>query len=319
MEIDATIITNPSMVDKTTVYVDPLFQVRSMENTFTVDIKLNPAEAVSGAQFDLSFNSSLLTVNSITGGDLFSGYDTFFNPGEIDNITGKITGTSNVITTHGGSISSKGTLACIHFSTKSDDGVSPLNLLNVIVGNPDGSPVPLSVHNGSVIITPDDTEPPVSRVNLITPYKYHLKEIPLDITVATIDYASGVKAVFLYYRYSGDNTAWTDWMMYGENQIAAPYTWQFTAPNGTGDYEFYSQAVDNANNLEPMPVGADVTCWICPDWDFNMDQNINVLDIITIGQYFGETGEPCWIPMDVNCDGVINILDIVLVVQYWTG
>jgi hypothetical protein len=30
-----------------------------------------------------------------------------------------------------------------------------------------------------------------------------------------------------------------------------------------------------------------------------------------IGNHFGETGTPGWIPEDVNKDGVINILDIV--------
>lgn len=50
-----------------------------------------------------------------------------------------------------------------------------------------------------------------------------------------------------------------------------------------------------------------------------MDQKINILDIINIGQHWGEIGEPCWIPEDVNCDGIINILGIILVAQHWTG
>ena len=54
-------------------------------------------------------------------------------------------------------------------------------------------------------------------------------------------------------------------------------------------------------------------------WDLNEDDHINILDLILIGQHWGETGTPCWIPMDVNCDGVINILDMILVGQHWTG
>ena len=316
---DGTITVNIPLVNSTTVYVNPSSLVSSIESSFTVNINIDPAEAVSGAQFDLSFDSSLLTVDSIAEGDLFSGYDTFFNPGTLDNTNGNITGVFNVIITQGGSVSSQGTLAIIHFTAQGDDGVSPLNLFNVVVGDPDADPVPVVIHNGSVEIISDDTEPPLSSVNLITPYKSHLRDMPLDITVIATDDESGVKEVSLYYRYSTDNITWRGWMMYGKTQIASPYTWQFTAPNGTGYYEFYSQAVDNADNLEPMPVGADATCRIYPDWDVNMDQNTNILDIITIGQHIGETGEPCWIPMDVNCDGVINVLDIILVAQHWTG
>gem|GEM_PF-1754509 len=320
VETDGTIIVNTSIVGQTTtVYVDPSTQESSVENGFTIDVNIDPAEAVSGAQFDLSFDSSLLTLDSITEGDLYSGYDTFFNPGTIDNINGKITGVFNVITTQGGSVSSQGTLATIHFTAKGDEGVSSLDLVNVVVGDPGANPVPVVIHNGSVEIISDDAEPPVSSVNPIMPYKSHLKDMPLDITVTATDDESGVKEVSLYYRYSTDNSTWTGWMLYGDDQIASPYTWQFTGPNGTGYYEFYSQAVDNAGNLEPVPVGADAICRIYPDWDVNMDQNINILDIIVIAQHIGETGEPCWIPQDVNCDGMVNVLDIILVAQHWTG
>jgi len=56
-----------------------------------------------------------------------------------------------------------------------------------------------------------------------------------------------------------------------------------------------------------------------PDWDVNCDGQVNVLDMVVIGQHWGETGNPGWIRADVNKDGVINVLDMVLVGQRWPG
>ena len=44
--------------------------------------------------------------------------------------------------------------------------------------------------------------------------------------------------------------------------------------------------------------------------DVNGDGFVNVLDMILVGQHFGETGAPGWIPEDVNCDGVIDVRDM---------
>ena len=53
--------------------------------------------------------------------------------------------------------------------------------------------------------------------------------------------------------------------------------------------------------------------------DVNGDGHVNVLDLVLIGQHWGETGTPGWIPEDVKVDGVINVLDMVLIGQHWTG
>jgi len=54
-----------------------------------------------------------------------------------------------------------------------------------------------------------------------------------------------------------------------------------------------------------------------PAWDVNGDHVCNITDIAMIGNHFGETGKPGWIPEDVNKDGVINVLDIVYVGNYF--
>ena len=54
-------------------------------------------------------------------------------------------------------------------------------------------------------------------------------------------------------------------------------------------------------------------------WDVNTDGDVNVLDMIRVGQHFGESGTSGWIPEDVNSDGDVNVLDMILVGQHWTG
>ena len=54
-----------------------------------------------------------------------------------------------------------------------------------------------------------------------------------------------------------------------------------------------------------------------PPWDVNEDGCVNVLDLILVGQHFGETGPACWIREDVNCDGAINVLDVILIGQHF--
>jgi len=53
--------------------------------------------------------------------------------------------------------------------------------------------------------------------------------------------------------------------------------------------------------------------------DMNGDKKIDILDMIVLGQRWGQKGPPHWIAADVNSDGTVNILDIILVAQHWTG
>jgi outer membrane protein assembly factor BamB len=52
-------------------------------------------------------------------------------------------------------------------------------------------------------------------------------------------------------------------------------------------------------------------------WDVNQDGWVNVLDIIRVGQHFGESGAAGWIREDVNKDGVVNVLDLIMIGQHF--
>ena len=55
------------------------------------------------------------------------------------------------------------------------------------------------------------------------------------------------------------------------------------------------------------------------DWDVNGDDAANVLDMVLVGQHWGETGLTGWIREDANEDGTVNVLDMIVIGQHWTG
>ncbi len=54
-----------------------------------------------------------------------------------------------------------------------------------------------------------------------------------------------------------------------------------------------------------------------PAWDVNGDGTTNYLDMILIGNHYGETGVNGWIPEDVNDDGTVNYLDMILIGNHY--
>ncbi len=121
---------------------------------FILCVTIDPDTSIAGAQFDLSFNASLVSASSVIEGDLLSqdGANTYFSPGTIDNTAGTITDVAGAITTPGATVSSPGVFATIRMIAKTVGGTSLLNLSNVIVGDINGNAVSTTVNDGSVII-----------------------------------------------------------------------------------------------------------------------------------------------------------------------
>lgn len=75
-------------------------------------------------------------------------------------------------------------------------------------------------------------------------------------------------------------------------------------------------------DLQGQPVAIIVTggnVTIGKTGDVNNDDHINILDMVLIGQHWGQTGSPGWIAADVKPDGIINVLDMIVIGQNWTG
>ena len=54
------------------------------------------------------------------------------------------------------------------------------------------------------------------------------------------------------------------------------------------------------------------------DGDVNGDGAANVLDMVLVGQHWGETGLTGWIREDANEDGTVNVLDMIVIGQRWS-
>ena len=58
---------------------------------------------------------------------------------------------------------------------------------------------------------------------------------------------------------------------------------------------------------------------ISENWDVNGDGAANVLDMVMVGQRWGQSGQTGWIREDTNEDGLVDVLDVIVIGQGWTG
>ena len=138
----------------TTVVVDPTARTVGQGEQFTLDVLVTPDTDIAGAQCDISFDSSLLTADSVAEGNLLTqgGASTYFNAGTINNTAGTITGIAGAITTPGATASAEGVFATVTFTAGVTNGASDIDLSSVIVGDAGGHEVAVAVTNGSVTV-----------------------------------------------------------------------------------------------------------------------------------------------------------------------
>jgi hypothetical protein len=134
------------------VAVTPSTQILIPGATFIMNVSINPqGTAIAGAQLNIAFNRSLIRVNSITEGKLFTqgGATTFFNGGTINNSAGTVINIFNTLIGRY-NVTSQGTFIKINATVVGTSGTSSINLTNVKISDPNGNPVALNVINGSV-------------------------------------------------------------------------------------------------------------------------------------------------------------------------
>jgi len=144
--------------ETTTVSINPSSKIVSSGETFTVDVLCSPGQPIKSFEFRLSFNPSLLQVNSVTEGNIFNGYSTYFNAGTIDNTSGTVVDIYGLIIGTG-NVSDSGAFVMINITAKSVSGTSTLGLSSVGVTN-ETSYVSVAVNNGSVQV--DATAPEIN-------------------------------------------------------------------------------------------------------------------------------------------------------------
>ncbi|MFZ3169359.1 MAG: PGF-pre-PGF domain-containing protein [Candidatus Methanoperedens sp.] len=136
------IIESPAAI-AATVYPDQLPSNISAGQTFDIGVKVDPQSiAIAGAQLDISYNKSVLKINSIMEGNLFKQYGTttIFNGGVIDNSLGR------AVNIYGSIIGQKngqtpGTFIIINATALNSINDPQINLENVRVVDPNGNQV----------------------------------------------------------------------------------------------------------------------------------------------------------------------------------
>lgn len=76
-----------------------------------------------------------------------------------------------------------------------------------------------------------------------TPYDPDLSDFDTwqwnnEYTIRLTGSTSDLSSAQLWYRFSTDNTSWSNWAQFGENITSAPFSWTFDLPNGSGYYAF---------------------------------------------------------------------------------
>ena len=268
--------------------------------TFNVNIAVTPGASMAGMQFSLYFDSSLVSAVQVEEGNLLSqgGASTYFTSGTIE--TGNINDVYGVIVTPGQTVSTAGTFASITFVADDIGGTCPFALSNVIVGDIYGQSLPLDVINGQVGINNPPVLDPIGD-------KATDEGILIEFTISATDtddddleYSAQNLPLGATFNVESGAFSWTP--NYAQAGIYTDITFQVT--------DGYS----NSNEIITITVNQPY-----PDWDVNGDNNTNVLDMIRIGQHWGETGIIGWIAEDVTEDGSINVLDMILIGQHWTG
>ncbi|NOR47416.1 MAG: hypothetical protein GQ533_05155, partial [Methanosarcinaceae archaeon] len=156
-------------------------QIVTPNQQFTVNVTIDPAVAITGAQFDLLFDSSIATVNSVTEGDLFTqdGASTIFSSGTIDNNAGTVTDVYSSIL-GATSVSTSGTMATISLTAGGSTGRLNLNLSNVVIGDANSNAASYTITDTSVLI---DTAPVLAGIGA----KSVDEESALTFTVSASD------------------------------------------------------------------------------------------------------------------------------------
>ena len=289
-----------SAQETTEVSVSAPSEVNSGEQ-FTVDIVVNPAAAIAGVQFDLAFDPSLVTVDSVAEGNLLSqnGASTYFSPGAIDNVAGTITGVAGAITTPGQTVSTAGTFATITLTAGDGGGNCSLTLSGVVVGDINGQSVPVSVVSGQVAINQPPLLDPIGEKSVNESELLVFTISATDPEGDQLTYSASNLPEGASFNANNRRFSWTP-----RYDQAGVYTVRFEVSDGVLTDE------------------EDVTITVVQlyeDWDVNGDGSSNVLDMVLIGQHWGETGLTGWILEDANEDGKIDVLDMIVIGQNWTG
>lgn len=149
--------------EPTTIQATPPSLTVTAGEIFSLNIHCVPSRPIKSFELKISFNPSLVQANSVSEGDIFNGYTTFFNSGNINNNAGLIINIYDLIIGPE-NVTSPGTLVTISFTAKTLSGTSSIHLYEVGVTDEIGY-LPISISDGSVTVHGENQPPQLSGVS----------------------------------------------------------------------------------------------------------------------------------------------------------
>lgn len=149
------IILNFFLPESANVIISPSNKTVTQGQSFDLNVSIYPLGIpIAGVQVDILYNGSLLKINTIKEGNLFTqnGASSYFNSGILNNSTGTAMNIYSFIFGPN-SISTPGTFIVINMTALGIGGTSKITLSNVKISDPDGSLIQFNVQNASVNIT----------------------------------------------------------------------------------------------------------------------------------------------------------------------
>lgn len=138
----------------TSVSIIPSAEEVKAGDNFELDIHIKPDTPIHALQFDLTYDSSLVTINNIEEGSFFTSSDSpvIFNPGTISKSTGTVLQIySSLIKGEG--IENEGIFCTVTLEAQSNNGPSHLRITNLVLGNQLGEELPATTFDSIITIT----------------------------------------------------------------------------------------------------------------------------------------------------------------------
>ncbi len=138
----------------TSVSIIPSAQeVRSGE-TFELGVYIEPDTPIYGLQFDLTYDNSLVAINSIEEGIFFASSDSpvIFNPGTINKSAGTVSQIYSSLI-RGEGVENEGIFCTIKLQAGSNHGPCQIRITNIVLGNHLGEELTTTTFDSVITIT----------------------------------------------------------------------------------------------------------------------------------------------------------------------
>ncbi len=158
----------------------------------------------------------------------------------------------------------------------------------------------------------DFSPPSISNVNIAT-------STPLDTDPAfgwvniSCQVVDNVVVTQVYLNITNPDESWNNISM-SLAGLDDYYLNLSTAFSEVGNYSYLIWAVDNDFNSQSS---TSSVFSMPPNYDVNMDGVQNVLDLVSVSNFYADTGSLGWIREDVDNNGIIQVLDFVMISNHY--